>query len=209
MIAASTESLLGILKWALLALLYLFFARVLWAVWSEVRQPRQVQQPVAAPAQSTARPAPAFVPAGPNDPTVAAAPPLGDATLPAARHTSQPSPAPGAAPDLAPSSKRIPKGRRGQVGRLVITQPRASKGVAFSTATELTIGRAEGSAITLTDDTYASQLHARVYPRAGGVWVEDLGSTNGTHLNGARLRQPTQLDVGDRIQVGNTILEAQ
>ena len=40
MIAAATEPLLGILKYVLLALLYLFFARVLWAVWSEVRGPR-------------------------------------------------------------------------------------------------------------------------------------------------------------------------
>lgn len=203
MIAESTDSLLGILKWALLALLYLFFARVLWAVWSEVRQrPEQAVAGRTAPTAPHAAPVASVAQrtASPVDPTVPSPVPIAPAapTAPAAY----------AAP-AADAAKRIPKGRRGRVGRLVVTQPRQRKGTAFATTDELSIGRASTSHINLADDTYASQLHARVFRGDGGVWVEDLGSTNGTFVNGRRITAPTQLSVGDRLQVGNTILEAQ
>ena len=74
---------------------------------------------------------------------------------------------------------------------------------------ELTLGRSGNCAIGLPDDTFASGLHARVFRRDGAVWVEDLGSTNGTHLNGGRLDAAQQLAIGDRLQVGSTIFEAQ
>ena len=74
---------------------------------------------------------------------------------------------------------------------------------------EITLGRADTCSIGLPDDTFASQLHARVFLRDAGVWVEDLGSTNGTHLNGAKLTAPVAFAVGDRLQVGSTIFEAQ
>jgi hypothetical protein len=205
-IAESTDSLLGILKWALLALLYLFFARVLWAVWSEVRQRPERAAAVrtvspVAPEASAAPIAAAHRTASPMDPTMPSPVPIA------------PSPAPvAAATPITPASestKRIPKGRRGKVGRLVVTQPRHLKGTAYATADELTIGRASTSHINLAEDTYASQLHARVFRRDGGMWVEDLGSTNGTFVNGRRITTGTQLTVGDRLQVGNTILEAQ
>jgi len=197
-IAESTDSLLGILKWALLALLYLFFARVLWAVWSEVRQrPEQVAHGRTSSPQSVPAAVAAHHTAAPMDPTVPAPMPVAPASV-----AAQAAPTPEAA-------RRIPKGRRGKVGRLVVTQPRQRKGTAFATTDELSIGRASTSHINLDDDTYASQLHARVFRRDGGVWVEDLGSTNGTFVNGRRITGPTQLSVGDRLQVGNTILEAQ
>ena len=71
---------------------------------------------------------------------------------------------------------------------------------------ELTIGRAAGCEITL-DDTYISQMHARVSPGEHGVIVEDLGSTNGTYLNRKRVTAPVVVSPGDRIQVGSTITE--
>ena len=55
---------------------------------------------------------------------------------------------------------------------------------------EMTIGRAAGCHVAVADDTFASQLHARVFGRDGAVFVEDLGSTNGTYVNGARLAGP-------------------
>ena len=45
--------------------------------------------------------------------------------------------------------------------------------------------------------------------RDGTLWVEDAGSTNGTLVNGKRISQPTKLRKGDRMQVGETVLEAQ
>ena len=68
------------------------------------------------------------------------------------------------------------------------------------------MGRAAGCQVTI-DDTYASQLHARVFQRDGQVYVEDLGSTNGTYLNRHKVTGPMQLQRGDKLQIGNTVLE--
>lgn len=68
------------------------------------------------------------------------------------------------------------------------------------------IGRAEACQIRL-GDTYVSQFHARVYPRDGAWFVEDLGSTNGTYLNQRRITSPAELRAGDRLRVGKTTLE--
>jgi len=57
------------------------------------------------------------------------------------------------------------------------------------------------------DDTYASQLHARVFQRDGQIYVEDLGSTNGTYLNRSKVTGPMVVQRGDQLQIGNTILE--
>ena len=77
----------------------------------------------------------------------------------------------------------------------------------FPLSEEVTIGRAPGCSVPLADDTYVSQLHARIYIREGQPFVEDLGSTNGTFLNRARLTQTMPLRRGDRVQVGQTVLE--
>lgn len=222
MIAATTEALLGVLKWVLLALLYLFFARVLWAVWSEVR---------AAPTNFRAFPGDADrsmppVAAGPTDPTVVAPSPLnGPALAPKPTYVPQPVQVPAALqppaaaeelppldptqPAHSPMSKRIPKGRRGVVGRLVVIEPRARRGTAFAVDNEITVGRAPTNVVTITDDTYASQLHARIYRNGASVIIDDLGSTNGTFVNGRRVSSATELAVGDRLQIGSTIFEAQ
>ncbi|MDQ3944831.1 MAG: FHA domain-containing protein [Actinomycetota bacterium] len=77
----------------------------------------------------------------------------------------------------------------------------------FPLSEEVTIGRAPGCSVALADDTFVSQLHARVYVRDGQPFVEDLGSTNGTFLNQARLTKTTRLRRGDRLQIGQTVLE--
>lgn len=160
------ENLLQLLKLCFLALLYLFFLRVVWSVWQQVRAPQ---------AAGTARAA-------------ATAPPPAPAPVPVKRpkhgkHTGPPT-------------------------VLDVVQPSTRAGVSFALAEELSIGRASGCAVSLADDTYVSQLHARVYGRDGLVFVEDLGSTNGTFLNGHRVQAPTAVHSGDRLQVGSTILEA-
>jgi pSer/pThr/pTyr-binding forkhead associated (FHA) protein len=68
------------------------------------------------------------------------------------------------------------------------------------------IGRAQACAIRL-DDTYVSQMHARLYGEGGGWFVEDLGSTNGTYLNDRRVVQPVPVHAGDVVKVGKTVLE--
>lgn len=71
---------------------------------------------------------------------------------------------------------------------------------------EVTIGRAASCHVTL-DDTYISQLHARVSPTDQGVLIEDLGSTNGTYLNRQRVTSPVVGALGDRLQLGGIVLE--
>ena len=68
------------------------------------------------------------------------------------------------------------------------------------------IGRAEACHVRI-DDRYASQFHARLYPRNGSWYVEDLGSTNGTYLNQRRLTGSTEVHAGDVVRIGKTTLE--
>jgi hypothetical protein len=70
----------------------------------------------------------------------------------------------------------------------------------------LLVGRGSGNDVNLARDEYASSNHARVEPRRDGVWVEDVGSTNGTYLNGTRLTNPKRLAPGDILRVGETEL---
>lgn len=92
-------------------------------------------------------------------------------------------------------------------GRLKVVEPADQRGQVVELTAELTLGRSPACGITLEDDAFASSLHARVFPRDGDLWVEDLGSTNGTYLNDERLAAPTRLRRGDRVRVGRTVLE--
>ena len=59
----------------------------------------------------------------------------------------------------------------------------------------------------LGDDTYASQLHARLFQQNGEGYVEDLGETNGTYVNGKPITGATRLRRGDQVQFGQTVVE--
>jgi hypothetical protein len=95
-----------------------------------------------------------------------------------------------------------------QMGRLVVVKsPELDEGADFDlNSSQLTIGRGGQNDIPLVHDEYASARHARVEPRQDGVWVQDLGSTNGTYLNGTRLERPRRLTQGDIVRVGETDL---
>ena len=70
----------------------------------------------------------------------------------------------------------------------------------------LTIGRGGQNDISIEGDEFASARHVRIEPRRDGVWVHDLGSTNGTHVNGLRIDRPRKLVTGDIVRVGETEL---
>jgi predicted component of type VI protein secretion system len=70
----------------------------------------------------------------------------------------------------------------------------------------ITVGRSSANDIELQGDDFASARHARFEPRADGVWIHDLGSTNGTFVNGVKLNAPRKLRVGDVVRVGETDL---
>jgi len=70
----------------------------------------------------------------------------------------------------------------------------------------LTVGRGGQNDISIEGDEFASARHVRIEPRRDGVWVHDLGSTNGTHVNGLRIDRPRKLVTGDVVRVGETEL---
>ena len=112
---------------------------------------------------------------------------------------SRPAPAP-AAPKKAPSPKgKLPK-------HLVITAGSLAGTTIELENAPVTIGRAPESTLVLTDD-YASSHHARLVPRDGQWLVEDLGSTNGTYLDKAKVTAPTPVPPGSKVRIGKTVLE--
>ena len=59
----------------------------------------------------------------------------------------------------------------------------------------------------MPDDVYTSTVHARLFRHNDQLWVEDLGSTNGTFVNSERITQAVRLGKGDLLQVGSTVFE--
>jgi hypothetical protein len=159
------SGLLTLLKYVFLVLLYLFFLRVLRAVWVELREPKP-------------SPVPADVPAG-------------EAAF--------------AAPSDGGARYRGPGGTG--AAHLRIAAPADRQGMTYALGDELTVGRATGCGVSIPDDTFVSQMHARVFRRDGELFVEDLGSTNGTLLNDRKVSGPVPMRPGDVLQVGRTALE--
>jgi hypothetical protein len=101
-------------------------------------------------------------------------------------------------PDDGP--QEVPSGRpRLEVVAAMGYEP----GTEFAVNGGVMLGRASGVDIRV-DDPFASSHHARVFPRGPSVFIEDMGSTNGTFLNGRQLKRPQQLSVSDSIRIGDT-----
>ncbi len=89
---------------------------------------------------------------------------------------------------------------------VIVHGPDGARPRTFKIAGSMQVGRAPECEIRL-DDTYASQMHARIFGKNGHWYVEDLGSTNGTFVNEQKLAAPARVEPGDRIRVGTTVLE--
>jgi hypothetical protein len=152
------NAVLRVLQWGVIALIFLFFLRVIRAVWVEVspatirksRSERRRERVAARPARAE------------------------------------------------PKRKQL---------YLRIVEPSAHEGETFDLDDELTIGRSLGCGVPTPDDIYASTLHARLYRQKDQLWVEDLGSTNGTYVNSERISQARRLGKGDVLQAGSTVFE--
>lgn len=141
---------LTILKYLFLALILLFLARAVRAMYMEINGPPAPRTP-AAPVAATARP--------------------------------------GRVPD-----------------KLALLAGAGSRPRIFALGDEVLIGRSDKCQVVL-GDTYSSQVHARVFRRNGQFFLEDMGSTNGTYLNGRKLASPTPVNRGDRVRLGRSELE--
>ena len=110
--------------------------------------------------------------------------------------------APGSIPGLGDKAPHV------EMGKIVVVKsPALEEGAEWELdSSALTLGRSSHNDIQLKRDEYASSSHARLEPRRDGVWVEDVGSTNGTYLNGIRLTRPKRLSSGDVVRVGETEL---
>jgi hypothetical protein len=106
---------------------------------------------------------------------------------------------------LAPQQVRKAKPERRAGGRLVVVGESGDGASHALDSAAVTVGRGPGNDIAL-DDEYASTQHARLEPRADGVWIEDIGSTNGTAVNGVRLIGTRKLELGDVVRIGGTDL---
>ena len=95
--------------------------------------------------------------------------------------------------------------------RLVVQRsPSLDEGDEFPVdSAPLTVGRGGQNDLVLGGDDFASARHARVEVRGDGVWVQDLDSTNGTYVNGARVAGAQRLDTGDVLRVGETDLRVE
>src|SRR5207244_343065 len=66
----------------------------------------------------------------------------------------------------------------------------------------VTVGRGGQNDLVLEGDEFASARHARIEVRGDGAWVQDLDSTNGTYVNGARVAGAQRLDPGAAVRAG-------
>lgn len=172
------DSVLTVLKLAFLAGLYLFLARVVRAVWVEIHAERGSLAERVRSGSDTNDWAPA-----------------------ATDNTAAESSARERIPDRK-HSRRVDR----HTYSLKIVEPPERRGRIFVMTDEMTIGRAAGCAVSI-EDPLISQLHARMFRRDGQFFIEDLGSTNNTFLNRKRVGGPVPIGVGDRISLGDTVLE--
>lgn len=101
------------------------------------------------------------------------------------------------------------KGQRKKSDAWTITVeqgPRSLRGVTLPVAGPVVVGRSAGADIVI-DDTFVSGRHARFAPLGEGLTVEDLGSTNGTVLNGRPVESVTGLRTGDVVSIGTVALK--
>jgi hypothetical protein len=108
--------------------------------------------------------------------------------------------------ETPPPPPRRAKRQRGEPRVFMISQGNQAGLSAELSAGVVMIGRGADCQLILDDD-YVSTRHARVVSAPNGIYVEDLGSTNGTYVNGQRITAPTTITLADTVRIGKTILK--
>jgi pSer/pThr/pTyr-binding forkhead associated (FHA) protein len=108
------------------------------------------------------------------------------------------------APSPARRRARAQAPRNGGDPRLTVVAAMGHEpGTRFDLRDGVTFGRADEADIKVNDQ-FASSSHARIYDQGGSMYLEDLGSTNGTYLNGRKVKSAEPLSVGDTIRIGDS-----
>lgn len=107
--------------------------------------------------------------------------------------------------ETPPPPPKKAKRQRGQPRVFMITQGSQAGLSADLAGGVIMIGRGADCQLILDDD-YVSTRHARVVGSPSGIYVEDLGSTNGTYVNGQRITAPTTITLADTVRIGKTML---
>ncbi len=98
------------------------------------------------------------------------------------------------------------RGRPRPGSEIVFVRSERQSGVDFRVDGAVVAGRS-AQADVLIDDPYASEFHMRFTPDGDRIVLHDLGSTNGTYVNGRRVTSSVVLNKGDAVQVGKTVME--
>jgi pSer/pThr/pTyr-binding forkhead associated (FHA) protein len=108
---------------------------------------------------------------------------------------------------IVSGGRRAPRTVRGRTPRQLLVTAGALAGTRVTLdARPILIGRADDSTLVLDDD-YASTRHARISMQGDEWYVEDLGSTNGTYLDRAKVTGPTRVPLGVPVRIGKTVIE--
>ena len=108
---------------------------------------------------------------------------------------------------LVAPGRSTARGGRGRAARQLLVIQGALTGTRISLDSRpILIGRADDSTLVLDDD-YASTRHARIALKGDDLYVEDLGSTNGTYLDRAKVTAPTRVPLGVPVRIGKTVIE--
>jgi hypothetical protein len=105
-----------------------------------------------------------------------------------------------------PPPPKKTKRTRGEPRVLTITQGSQAGQSADLADGVILIGRGADAQLNLDDD-YVSTRHARVVSGENGIYLEDLGSTNGSYVNGQRITGPTTITLSDTVRIGRTTMK--
>ena len=110
--------------------------------------------------------------------------------------------------EAAPGPRRreaalVDGGSGGQPRLEVVAAMGHQPGSAFDISAGATLGRGDIADI-LVEDAFASSAHARIFPRGDFMYIEDMGSTNGTYLNGRQVQAAERLNSSDLIRIGDS-----